>query len=101
MTKLAQTITNILTLSSTLARICHQHRCKLTNHKRRKATNFEIGNFTEANRFLVAKMGLSNMQWNYSAIRRSILEQLSELRAFDSNWYDNKNITNEVKGMVT
>ena len=71
------------------------------NQKRRKATNFDIGNFTEANRFLVAKMGLSNMQWNYSAIKRSILEQLSELRAFDSNWYDNKNITNEIKGMVT
>ena len=46
-------------------------------------------------------MGLPNVQWNYSAIKKSVFGQLSELRAFDSNWYDNRNITNEVKGMVT
>lgn len=71
-----------------------------SNHKRRKANNLGIGNFTEANRLLVAKMGLSNVQWNYSAIKNSVFEQLSELRAFDSNWYDSRNITNEVKGTV-
>ena len=76
-----------------------EKRC--TSHKRRKANNLGIGNFTEANRLLVAKMGLSNVQWNYSTIKNSVFEQLSELRAFDSNWYDNRNITNEVKGMVT
>ena len=72
-----------------------------TNQKRRKANDLSTGNFTEASRLLVAKMGLPNVQWNYSAIKKSVFGQLSELRAFDSNWYDNRNITNEVKGMVT
>ena len=47
-------------------------------------------------------MGLSNVEWSYSIIKRSILEQLSELRAFDSNWYDNtgRNVTNEVTGTI-
>ena len=45
-------------------------------------------------------MGLSNVEWTYSVIKRSILEQLSELRAFDSNWYDNRNITNAVTGTI-